>query len=383
MILLTALPLLLSAPFANAQECNAKALQKEIAEASPRAVAELYVQLAECDPAAANKAAADAFSKVLSGPAGVKAAAAAVRVGASPVVRDWVGNLISDERASTLAGLGESCADEPALPAFFVESEEALGERFWRDRWHRALSDCRSPAVQDLLRLSFQDDAVQHDSSRFGSILEVFCSNARRDAIPWLKALIFTTTEENQLHVMSAFANAAGVGTLEGMDAEAAQEAVTAILEVAPKLPAKVVEQARITLQSLGAATEADNLVAVRYAAEQQPDGRFMWGAIAVETATCKKGDTRLGVLYAPVYEPGHRWPDQMQSAVDAAVAAGWEMDLAKKCKGSSRSEVIVSSAPFADETAYTTWRDETMREIRKRTYDKIEEAEAPAPVLD
>jgi hypothetical protein len=306
-----------------------------------------------------------------------------VRVGASPVVRDWVGNLISDERASTLAGMGETCAEEPSLVGFFVESEGELGDRFWRDRWHRALSDCHAPEIQQLLREAFQDESVQHDGSRFGSILEVFCSNARREAIPWLKALIFTTGEENQLHVMSAFANAAGVGTLEGMDPEAAAEAVTAILEVAPKKPAKVIEQARITLQSLEARTEADQLVAVRYAAERQADGRFMWGAIAVETATCKKGDTRLLVLHAPVYEPGHRWPDQMPPAVDDAVQAGWELELAKKCKGSSRKEVIVSSAPFADEGAYTTWREEQLREIRKREHAKIEEEEAAAPVLD
>ncbi len=58
-------------------------------------------------------------------------------------------------------------------------------------------------------------------------------------------------------------------------------------------------------------------------------------------------------------------------------------MELAKKCKGSSRKEVIVSSAPFADEGAYTTWRDEQLREIRKREHAKIEEEEAAAPVLD
>ncbi len=383
MFLSAALPLILSAQLSHAQECDAKALVAEIAEASPRAVADLYVQLADCDAAAANKAAVDTFAKVLSGPAGIKAAGAAVRVGASPVVREWVGNLISDERASTLAGLGETCADEPSLVGFFVQSEVELGERFWRDRWHRGLSDCHAPEIQGLLRDAFQDDAVQRDGSRFGSVLEVFCSNARRDAIPWLKALIFTTSEENQLHVMSAFANAAGVGTLEGMDTEAAAEAVVAILEVAPRVPAKVVEQARITLQSLGAATEAANLSAVRYAAEHQPDGRFMWGAIAVETATCKKGDVRLSVHHSPVYEPGHRWPDQMQSVVDDAVQSGWEMELAQKCKGTGRTEVIVSAAPFADQAAYTTWRDELLREIRKRSYAKIEEAEAMAPVLD
>ncbi len=383
MIPLPLLPLLLSANLARAQDCDAEALSAEIGEASPRAVANLYVALADCDPDAAQAIAQDAFTKILSGSEGVNAAAAGVRVGSGEVVRSWVSGLISDERASTLAGMGDACSNEPALIGFFVESHAALGERFWRERWHRALSDCRAKEIQELLRLSFQEDSVQHDSSRFGSILEVFCSNALRSAIPWLKALIFTTNEENQLHVMSAFANAAGVGTLDGMDPEASQEAITAILEVAPRLPAKVVEQARITLQSLGGTTEADNLSAVRYANAQQADGRFMWGAIAVETATCKKGDVRLGAHYALVYEPGHRWPDQMPAAVEDAVNAGWELELAKKCKGTSRIEVIVSPAPITNLTAWDVWRGEQLREIRKRSYAKIEESEAPAPVLD
>ena len=72
-----------------------------------------------------------------------------------------------------------------------------------------------------------------------------------------------------------------------------------------------------------------------------------------------------------------------MQSAIDDAVQAGWEMELGSKCKGTSRTEVIISSAPFADEPAYTAWRDEQLREVRKRSYDKIEENEALAPVLD
>ncbi|MFH1466603.1 MAG: hypothetical protein ABIO70_19615 [Pseudomonadota bacterium] len=376
------LAILLQLTPAQAQDCDAKALKAQIVDASPRAVAGLFLDLADCDPKVAQQEAPAAFQKILSGQEGVKAAAAAVRVGASQTVRDWIEALISDERAATLAGLGEACSQEPAMVGFFVESHHQLGDRFWRDRWHRGLSECRTPEIQDLLRKAFQEDPVKKDSSRFGSILEVYCSNARREAIPWLKALMFTTYEENQLHIMSAFANAAGVGTPEGMDAEAAKEAITAIIDVAPQLPAKVVEQARITLESLGAMQEADELVAVRYADRRQADGRFMWGAIAVETATCKKGETRLGVWSAPVFEPGHRWPDQMHDPVQAAVEAGWELDVAKKCKGTSTVEVIVSPHPFLDGAEWATWRDEQLRDIRKRPSTRTDEVNAAAPVL-
>jgi hypothetical protein len=382
MAFLPTLALLLQISPANAQACDTKALKAQIADASPRAVADLFLQLADCDVKVAQQEAPGAFQKILSGPEGVQAAVAAVRVGAAQPVRDWIEALISDERAATLAGLGAACSQEPTIVSFFVQSHDLLGDRFWRDRWHRGLSECRTPEIQDLLRKAFQEEPVQKDSSRFGSILEVYCSNARREAIPWLKALMFTTHEENQLHIMGAFANAAGVGTPEGMDAEAAAESISSILDVAPQLPPKVVEQARITLESLGAMQEADELAAVRYADRRQPDGRFMWGAIAVETATCKKGETRIGVWSAPVYESGHRWPDQMHDPVVEAVDAGWGLDLAKKCKGTSTTEVLVSPHPFLDAAEWTAWRDEQLREIRKRPSTRTDESEAAAPML-
>ncbi len=383
MIPLPLLALVLPLSVAQAQDCDLETLETEMAEASPRALGELFTRLAFCDAETTQRMAPEYFPRVLSGQTGVDAAAAVVGAGAGDIVREWISGLISDERASTLAGLGESCEAQPALVGFFTESHAQLGERFWRDRWHRALADCRAPEIQELLRLAFQEESVQKDSSRFGSILEVFCTNARGAAIPWLKALLFTTYEENQLHIISAFANAAGVGSLEGTDPDAAKAAVTAIVEVAPQVPASVVEQARITLESLGAPQEADELAAVRYADRQQADGRFMWGAVAVETATCKKGDTRLGVHHAQVFETGHHWPDQMQPAVDASVMAGWEMNLGQKCKGTSRHEVIVSSAPFQAEEQWISWRDEQLREIRKRPHDKISESEEPAPFLN
>ncbi len=374
--------LILNLNLAHAQECDSADLQKRMDEASPRALAGLYEELASCDPEAAAEAAPASFEKILSGDSGVSAGIAAVRVGAGTTVREWVSGLLSDERASTLAGLGSGCEETPELVGFFTDAKQELGERFWRDRWHRALADCHSPQIHELLRTAFQEDSVQKDSSRFGSILEVFCDNAGHDAIPWLKALIFTTHEENQLHIVSAFANAAGVGSIEGTDQEAANDAVAALLEVAPKLPAKVVEQARISLESMGAQEEADGLAAVRFTGLQQADGRFLWGTVAVETATCKNGKTRLGIHHGQVLEPGHRWPDQMHQAVEEAVLAGWELDLGEKCKGESRHEIIVPSEPFADEAAYVAWRDEQLKEIRKRPADKLQESEEAAPVL-
>lgn len=367
---------------AMAEDCDISALKTEFREASPQATARLYPEIAACSAATARKLAPEAFDRILSGEQGTEAAIAAVEVGARDVVREWIAEQRSDERARTLADLGEACSGNPAMVSFFGDSHKALQDQFWRERWHRGLSECREPGIQALLRDAIQDPEIQADPSRFGGILEVFSRNLGSNAIPWLKALALSVDEEMQLHVVSAFADASGVGSVEGMNQEAAEAAVKAIVEIAPKLPDKSVEQARITLQALGDTEAANALAAVRYAERAQDDGRFLWGVVAVEDATCKRDRVQIAVHYAPVYEPGHRWPDQMQEALDQAIKTHWTLDLAERCKGTSTKETMIPSEPFADMDAYTAWRDEIVKDVMKREARKHHEEEHEPIVL-
>jgi hypothetical protein len=362
--------------------CNVKDLKRKIADAAPREAPALYSALLACDVRAAAEVAPQTFPKLIPSQDTYDAAIASIQAGITKPVQDWIGSLMTDERAETLASFGAHCQGNPSVVAFFVDSRTALGDRFWLDRWHRGLVECREPEIQDLLKAAFQEETVQRDSSRFGSVLEVYSRNARRAAIPVLKMLVPGAREGNQLHLISAFADAAGVGSLEGTDAEASKESVAAIQELAPKLSAKVLEQARTTLEALGDQGASDRLVAVRYADRLQPDGRFLWGVVAVETVLCKNDKTRIAIHWAPVYETGHHWPDQMQAAVDEAVQAGWGLDLAKKCKGQGRIEVIIPSEPFIDPLAFAQWRDAKVKEVKKRMSDRTDTYEKDAPVL-
>ncbi len=365
-------------PAVLAQSCDASALEASIAEASPHGIADLYVELAQCDPARAGSIAPEVFEKVLSGDSGDKAAIAAIEAGAGQVVREWVTRQISDERARTIVHLGDACNGSSAVVDFFVQSCETLGDRFWSERWQRGLADCHEPAIQELLRDALQVPANQNDPSRFGSIVEAYSRNAGADAISWLKALATSTSEENQLHVISAFADASGVGSVSGTDEETAREAAAAILDLAPQLPTTVQEQARIILQSMGDQQSADQLAGIRYASARQPSGDFLWGAVAVETATCKNGKVQVGIHWAPVYEAGTHWPDQMQDVTDSLARSTWTMNLGSKCKGTSTYEVIVPPEPFVDEAAWIAWRDSQLTEIRKRDANKTTETEEP-----
>ena len=60
---------------------------------------------------------------------------------------------------------------------------------------------------------------------------------------------------------------------------------------LAPELSNKAVEQARLTLQTLGAEAESDELAAIRYSDLKQDDGTFLWGVSAAESASCKGGN--------------------------------------------------------------------------------------------
>ena len=128
------------APAAWAQ-CDAKQLKSDLAEASPVAVARVYLKLAECDADAALETAEEAVPRLLSGDEGNQAAVAALSVGAEAPVSKWVDGLEPDQRSATIDYLGRKCKDEPKVAAFFVSAHTKLGETFWKDRWYRGLAD--------------------------------------------------------------------------------------------------------------------------------------------------------------------------------------------------------------------------------------------------
>jgi hypothetical protein len=171
-------------------------------------------------------------------------------------------------------------------------------------------------------------------------------------------------------YVCAAFADAAQVGT-DRADPKVAEQAVGIITELAPTWPDKAVEQARITLTTLGDDRASDALVVVRYKSLVQDDGGLLYGTVVLEDATCKKGKHQQIVHYAEVQDPGQTWPDQLKEKVDEAVRHGWNPSLAEKCKGTGTVDVKVPEAPFADEKAYDAWVKQQLTEIEKTPVDK------------
>lgn len=346
---------------ASAQDCNAKQLEKDLVAASPNSIPTAFEALAVCSPDKAKAKAPAAFEKVLSGEGGNAMVVSAVKVGAGDSARDWIGGLQSDERSRTIAALGAACSGQDAVSAFLVETGGALGDAFWTDRWYRSLAQCRHPDVQAMLQSEVESKST--DRTRFFGVLEVYSQNLGADAIPFLTAQLAEISDEEELtYIVNAFADAAHVGSLDGQDAETTKLAVKAIVEAAPNLPTRAVEQARTTLTSLGAQTEADALVAVRYKEALQPDG-LHWGVIVIENAVCKGDKVKVNVHHGEAIQAGTMWPDQTSAPVHAAAMSTWEYPLAKKCEVTH--ELWLAETPM-DPAGMETWTAERLRDANK-----------------
>jgi len=356
--------LVLLSSLASAQDCDAAQLAQETAEATPVGSARAFVQLANCDAAQAKAIAAETLPRLLGGDDANQAAVMAIRVGAAEPVSAWMGGLEADERARTVRALGEACNESVEVQTFFVERAEKLGDKFWSDRWYRALTTCRVPAVQEILSAEL-DKGLVDDPLRFFAVLETYARSAGGTAVPRLETLALATEDaEAQANIIAAFADAARVGTPEGIDAAAAGAATETIRKLAPSLQTKAVEQARMTLLALGDEPGSDNMAAIRYKAADRGGESFIWGAVANETATCKNGKLQQRIHVAQVKERGNTWPDQLEDKVSGSADVAWELTLAEKCKGTGEVKWVLSGAPFGDDEAFNTWADKAVEDL-------------------
>ncbi len=368
--LLLATALLISP--ASAQDCDAKALIKELGAASPVQVAPLFVQLAECDPAAAKKVAPEQLPRILPGPDGDAAAVAAVDVGAGDSLITWTDAMISKDRSRTIAALGEACDSHEAVKTFLLGAQERLGDKFWTERWFRSLGSCSGPEVGAVLAAEL-DKGTGADKTRYFGVLEAYARSQGAAAVPKLEELMSNfSDQEGQTLLVNAFPDAAQVGSTEGMDAKAAEAAVAALERLAPSLTPKAVEAARVALQSLDAEEAADNMAGERFRNVRQEDGGLLWAAVAVETSPCKKGtQTWRRVHSSQVTGMGNTWPDQLLEKVEASAGSAWEFSLGAKCKAEAEIRWIIPAEPFADEAAASAWLKLQQAELDQNPVDK------------
>ncbi len=347
--------LLLSAPAHAGCDAEMTALN----EATPVSTAGAWNKLAACDAGAAHRAAKDSLGKILADDQAYTAISTMVGMGITDDVTTWIQAQEAGHRSKAIASLGDNCS-EP-IEDYLLTLPDALGDDFWKQRWYRGMSGCTGEDT--IIWLGTQLDAAASnagvDDTRFTGLLGVYARNAGAEAIPKLVEVAgVVQTDERKGYVVSAFADAAHVGSEKGMDGDAALKGTTAIIELAPTLGTRGVENARATLTSLGAQANADGMAQFRW--PDRYDGGTYGYAVAVrELTTCKNGKKAGTLHWATFTEPGGHWPDQLEAILKAKLETEWELgSFAKKCKGTPTISYHVPTEPFAGGAEGDDWLD-------------------------
>ena len=338
-----------------ADDCDAKAMVKELPEASPIAISRLYIELVECDAEVGKKHAGEALSRMLEGNESNEAVAAALSVGAAEEVRKWLDSLEPDQRSRTIRYLGTQCSSSEAAEQFLVESHERLGSKFFEERFHRGLSDCRTEGIQGVLKSALEDDAVTAERTQFFSVLEVYSRNLGAEAVPTLARLASELEDDEVVLVVSAFADAANVGGTGGVDADAAEKAVAALTTLGASFSPGIIDQARSTLVALGAEDAASSFATYRWP-EKKVDDKYIYTAVCEELVACKNGKKQGYLHYGRFTEGGSKWPDELAEDLQNILNARWTMDAAEKCKGEAEFVVDMTHEPTMDDEAAREW---------------------------
>ncbi|TVQ87263.1 MAG: hypothetical protein EA397_18265 [Deltaproteobacteria bacterium] len=372
------LPLFLLVPqLAAASPCDARSLRKELDEATPVAVGSRFQKLAECDERQAKAAAPKAFQRMLAGAEGYAAATRAVELRLDTVVHGWIEGLEPDQRSRAIAALGDQCAESEAVQAFFLATYKDRGDAFFTQRWHRGLTECRVAPIQELLGDALTSKEISRDRPKLFSVLEVYARNLRGDAIPALIDLASKSDDPEELtYLVNAFADTAGVGSVEGLDAAVASKAAEAIVDLAGSLPPRAIEQARTTLTALGATDEADQLAVHRWRERKDGEGNYRYAVAITEQITCKNGKKLTNLHLGKFAEGGIAWPEQLADDLQEKLTYEWKLDGASRCKGSAEFAVEMVEEPFESSDAQAAW-------VQKREADfaKVQDRSAKRKV--
>ena len=195
-------------------------------------------------------------------------------------------------------------------------------------------------------------------------MLTTYATNAGAASVPTIQAMAGKETDPLVvIDLVRALPAAGGVGALTGPDEARITAALAGLNAMAPKLPERAFPEARKAYLALGDEMSADKLVKIRFGSVLQND-KLMYGIIALETATCKKGDTRMTLHAAVVLDDGHSWPDELAERAQPnaialfmpGVVSATTGALAEGCKGTGTVEWIVPDEPFANLAAYNGW---------------------------
>jgi hypothetical protein len=203
---------------AAAPACDTKPLVAAYNNAPIAEIGAAFLKIVDCDTRIAAKVAPEKLPKMPYNETATKAAIAAIEVGATDAAIAWVDKLQSDDRASAVRLLGQKCNESSAVQQFFLGRAAAKPNEFWDQRWFRALGECHSQPVQDLLWTEVAK-GPGGDRSRYFSVLETYARCAGAAAVPKLESVRTVLVVGGVPQVLADACSANGM-TVVDVDAE-------------------------------------------------------------------------------------------------------------------------------------------------------------------
>ena len=359
------LSLLLQTAFADAEEtCNIEEASAEIVTKRGDDAAEAFHALVKCDVEVAKKFTVTTVPTFFPSAIGYTAAVDAVVMGGEEIVQKWYRSLEPGEKKGLLRELGNRCQKEETIQQYFLNVAENGTDEFWKSRYHQYIKDCRVDSMQSILTTQFEKGEDQGRAQYF-SVMSAMARNLEGESIPILKETLQQTDDsELQINVIAAIFEAVDENNQNHADdkkliRDVVVAGVDAIYGSAATLTPKALLQARTVLTSLEAEAESDELAGFMYDVHRQPDGRFMWGLVVVENATCKNGKEKQRFYLSSIVEGGTNWADQLPERIKDAVDVQWEMDLAERCKGTGEVEYLLTELPMSNSDVLSVWQTE------------------------
>ncbi len=348
-------------------DCSEKAVEAaaiQIVQMRGDDAAQAFRDLAQCDAKVAYKFVSTTVPTFIPNALGFSAATDAVLTGGEQEVMDWYASLETSEQKGLLRELGNRCRKEESIQTLFLNVANNGTEQFWKSRFHQYITDCRIESLQTLLTTQFEK-GVEQGRSQYFSVMSSMARNLEGAALPLLKgALDVAEDGEVQVNLVAALYEAVLESNENHADDKKLVRDVTvggidAVFSNAPRLQSEALLQARTVLTSLDAEQEADELAGYMYKSHRQPEGEYVWGLVVVENATCKNGKEKQRIYTSSIVEPGMNWADQLSEKIQDVVSVQWEMDLAKRCKGTGEVQYIISDLPIANPDALEVWQTE------------------------
>ncbi len=211
-----------------------------------------------------------------------------------------------DVRDQVARRIGESCASNPKIVAFFKGAYFGLRDLEFQ-QWDDGMVACQSPDWAAWLAETSKNPPASMFDEKYNALLGVLTTKSGPDALPVLVTAAIKGADNGPFNAILMAMEASvqpGIGEPKSPENQAKLEA--SLVEIASNVTQDKARDVADRLANAGANESAASLLGSVYA-DRSKGGIYTYGAASIERANCD-GTKTIVIHTAKVEEPGKRW---------------------------------------------------------------------------